>query len=1050
MAEQNSRCSSCFAVKAEQGVCPNCGCDETARNAPHQLPVGTVLKEQYKIGRVLGQGGFGITYLGWDLYLDIPVAIKEYYPSGMVMRECTVTHSVTDVSGDDGIRFHNNRERFLREAKMLARFSQVPEIVQIKNFFLANNTAYIVMEYVEGITLKQHVKNQGGKLSVQETLSLLGPVIQTLAKVHRTGIVHRDISPDNIMLVPGGAKLLDFGAVRSVSGEAGKELTKSTEAILKQGYAPIEQYQKKGSLGPWTDVYALCATIYYCLTGEVPPDAPARVLAYEEMDMDATGLDAHQCSALLHGMALRAEERTGSMEELYRELFSPNTEETVVRENIEAATRSKVLAAPPVPEEAPAVPSGVHPEPAAEQRTAPEKTAPDKKKPNPGKKGKGILIAAFAAVAVIAAIAAAVLLGGAGEREVPEAPATEETVGIVHSSAIPGSNVNWTLHSDGTLQVTGSGEIPQDCGVFREYSDRIRHICIEGEIQRIGAGVFEGLPKLESLTVTGILREVCADAFADSGLQEIELGTYVEQIGDGAFRGTQLQNVVLPESVTFVGNQAFAECDQLKSAVVGPYTRLCYDEINNAIALPIFCGEGGVISEDFTLKGYSAGIVEDYAKLHGMRFEAIGKAEPEGRGVVDTMSNVTWWFDRETGFLKIDGEGWMGCYGGSFRYYGDLSYANGNEIPWKEFREEVRTLSIGDAILSGIPANTFENHSNLDDVYIGKQITGIGQYAFANTAIDWLHLPDNVESIEPYAFDSCKKLRHVVIPMSMWGVEEFSFNNCTNIEDFYTPGWLRYSFNKADTPFTSAVKGTLEMPPNMVIYSYGEGEWSAEDFADTFGIPMKQGVDGRRPVLMGRAGGRVFWSLEDGTLTIFGYGDTGFYQSNASEQYAWNDGIAQSFYKNQEAEYYIYRDEIEHIIIEPGVTRLNRGNFVDMPNLKSIDFGTVEGIYSEAFVNCGIKTLDFPETVHSIQRNAVKNCTQLTQVSIRNGTQMLGDNMFAGCTSLQRIFLYSDAKPGKNFLQGTENVAILARENSPAAQFAYENGIPFSSLIISE
>ena len=115
MPNEIIRCSSCFAVKQDNGPCPKCGADESARNAAHQLQIGTVLKEQYRIGKVLGQGGFGITYLGWDLYLDIPVAIKEYYPSGTVMREATITMNVADITGDDGVRFRNNRDRFMRE-----------------------------------------------------------------------------------------------------------------------------------------------------------------------------------------------------------------------------------------------------------------------------------------------------------------------------------------------------------------------------------------------------------------------------------------------------------------------------------------------------------------------------------------------------------------------------------------------------------------------------------------------------------------------------------------------------------------------------------------------------------------------------------------------------------------------------------------------------------------------------------------------------------------------------------------------------------------------
>ena len=321
---EKKRCYGCMRLKISTPFCEHCGHDERNRNAPHQLPAGTVLREQYLVGKVLGQGGFGITYLGWDLYLDIPVAIKEYYPNGMVMRETTQTFSVANCLDDDGDRFRNNRDRFMREAKMLARFAYVPEIVQIKNFFLANNTAYIVMEYVQGITMKEYVRRRGGHLSVQETFAILQPIMVGLSKLHRAGLVHRDISPDNIMMLPGGgAKLLDFGAVRDVgAARRNQELSQSTDAILKQGYAPIEQYQQKGDLGPWSDVYALCATIYYCLTGTVPPDSPARMLDEEKLVFDhRIGLDRRQTRALSKGMAVRAADRPRNMEELYQEMF---------------------------------------------------------------------------------------------------------------------------------------------------------------------------------------------------------------------------------------------------------------------------------------------------------------------------------------------------------------------------------------------------------------------------------------------------------------------------------------------------------------------------------------------------------------------------------------------------------------------------------------------------------------------------------------------------------------------------------------------------------
>lgn len=338
-----TRCYGCMKEKNQHPVCEHCGWDGRKQNDSHQLCVGTLLEDRYLIGRVLGQGGFGITYMGWDTALDMRVAIKEFFPSGQVMRESATSTEVTVYTDAVDEHFRENRNRFLREAKALAKFINIPQIVHIHNFFQANNTAYIVMEYVDGMTLRNYVRSRG-KLSQEETMSLLGPVLIGLEQVHRGGIVHRDISPDNIMLLPGGAKLLDFGAVRDVTGATpGSDATKSTAAILKQGYAPIEQYRGKGDLGPWTDVYALCATICFCLTGETPPDAPERVMANMTGEDDglhfdeiAPGNPALQ-KALEHGMAHVSVNRTRSVAQLVEEM----TPEEVRREQAEKERRER-------------------------------------------------------------------------------------------------------------------------------------------------------------------------------------------------------------------------------------------------------------------------------------------------------------------------------------------------------------------------------------------------------------------------------------------------------------------------------------------------------------------------------------------------------------------------------------------------------------------------------------------------------------------------------------------------------------------------------------
>lgn len=382
------RCMGCMGI-TENAVCEKCGWPMEKNNGPHQLPVGYVLRGQYTVGRVLGQGGFGITYLGWDSFLEIPVAIKEFYPNSMVSRECAVTAKVHCFTEQVTPQYVMSKERFLREAKALARFEDEPAIVRIRNFFEENDTAYIVMEYVRGTNLAAYVNMRGGKLAPQEALRILRPVMEALAVVHEADLVHRDISPDNIMLHPrGGAKLLDFGAVRNVeNAEAGKDMARSTEAILKHGFAPMEQYQSRGGLGPWTDEYALCATIYYCITGRIPEEAPRRMLEEIDPDWDIPGLLPHQQKALSKGMALRARDRYATVRELIDALFNET----------------------PVPEPAPKPEPKPKPVPKPRPKPEPKPKPMPKPRPEPVIKDpvriKWWIIPVIAAVLVVAALA---------------------------------------------------------------------------------------------------------------------------------------------------------------------------------------------------------------------------------------------------------------------------------------------------------------------------------------------------------------------------------------------------------------------------------------------------------------------------------------------------------------------------------------------------------------------------------------------------------------------------------------------------------------------
>ena len=267
-------CPACFLETFNNGVCSSCGFDENAPLSPLLLPPGTPLMNgQYLVGKLLGKpGGFGITYLGWDSQLATFVAIKEYLP-----REVAGRHfdrlTVSAHTNDDAEHFRYGLEQFLHEARTLAQFDH-PNVVRVRSFFQENGTAYLVMDYLQGNSLQDHLVNLGGRMSEQTALNTMLPILDGLREVHAKGFLHRDIKPQNIYITSTGRPiLLDFGTARQSLGELNRGMT----TIITPGYAPWEQYHRHGKQGAWTDIYACAATLYHLVTGIVPPEAAERV-----------------------------------------------------------------------------------------------------------------------------------------------------------------------------------------------------------------------------------------------------------------------------------------------------------------------------------------------------------------------------------------------------------------------------------------------------------------------------------------------------------------------------------------------------------------------------------------------------------------------------------------------------------------------------------------------------------------------------------------------------------------------------------------------------
>ena len=304
----------------------------------HCLRKGTRLIGHYTIEGVLGQGGFGITYLGIDELHEKKVAIKEFFPQGIVTRNIEYQDTVTVTFVGEKENYEKGKERFLKEARTMAKFSKDEGIVKALDFFEINNTAYIVMEYLEGITLKQYLR-ENQRIAPEDLIELLVPLIEALDEIHSQGLIHRDISPDNIMVLPDGRiKLMDFGAARDYT-EFGE---KSLSIVLKPGYAPPEQYQTHGVQGPWTDIYALCATMYKCITGENPPDAIDRVIDDHLKKISEFGIviPPQEEAAIIKGMSVSAKDRYQDIKDFCEDLYG-GYEETSVPENKESEVESE-------------------------------------------------------------------------------------------------------------------------------------------------------------------------------------------------------------------------------------------------------------------------------------------------------------------------------------------------------------------------------------------------------------------------------------------------------------------------------------------------------------------------------------------------------------------------------------------------------------------------------------------------------------------------------------------------------------------------------------
>ena len=566
-------CFNCFTQKNGGGVCPNCGYDpaEDREKYPSALPQGSILRDRYIVGRVLGQGGFGITYAAQDFATQQRVAIKEYMPNAISSREASGRLSSF---GAQAAGFEQGKTDFMKEANALAALEDNEHVVNVLDFFQQNNTAYFVMEFVQGTSLKSYIRMMGGRLGEAEALRVLMPIMEALEDIHAKGLIHRDIAPDNIIVTADGtAKLIDFGAARYSTGEQSMSL----DVVLKHGYAPVEQYIRRGRQGPFTDVYAMAATFYYALTGRAPQEAVERTVCDELVPPSALGarLSPSLEAALLKALSLQPENRFSGMGEFA------------------AALKGEITL----------------PKPAA-AKPSPEAPAPKPQK----KKLLPMLIAAALVLALCIGVGAAAFKAGGKEKQPPEpeqppetaAPATAEPTPEITPEPTPTPEITpspepvddptWDYDPlTRTLTISGMGNmedfvlgytpdtVPWRTLDFKKVviepgvsnigqaaffiCNSLEEIVIPDTVTRIGKDAFYSCDKLSSIELPDSIVMIAAGAFEGcSSLTEITIPADVVILHDNMFKGcTALERVKLPEGLEYINDSAFRGCEALES-----------------------------------------------------------------------------------------------------------------------------------------------------------------------------------------------------------------------------------------------------------------------------------------------------------------------------------------------------------------------------------------------------------------------------------------------------------------------------------------------------
>ncbi len=801
----NTYCPYCMSLVTPGRNCPSCGRDPSgSRPSSHPFPPGTLLRERYLVGRALGEGGFGITYLGMDTSLERKVAIKEYFPTSFVKREASISLDVTCYTDVGRNYYEKGRDEFLKEARTMARLDKIPGIVRVLDYFPENNTAYIVMEYLEGSTLKELTAKEG-RIPADTMFALLEPVLKAMDAMHRAGVIHRDISPDNLMVLKDGTvTLMDFGCARDLGG--GHTMT----VTLKHGFAPMEQYSGHGQ-GPWTDLYALCATVYYCLTGKIPARAVERMDTKQDPLQPPTKLGAEltlrQERTLMRGLKVRAEDRPQSAAELYAALYG----RTITGEPVEEPEEIDPDPIDPIVIEEEKRQEEIGKTEAVDQSGAEDK----KQKKAPEKKA-----------------------AAANSEE----PGETEYIGdLSGKTSRTGQTdpINQTVHFD-SRETSEHDEETRKTGASKAAA-WLRSIPLAA---KAGAGaVVCAVAVLALVLFLNGGNTPAGNAPAGPGsVQQNESQSVSQDIAsaDGDMTEDE-ENLTQGESSGAVGESAAGESATEQDPTDQSSTDL--NPAGNDTEGTSGSEEAESVTEETTESTTERRTEATTEPTTERRTEATTEPTTERRTEATTEppveepegpsgscgESVTWVL--ADGVLTISGNGRMD------------DYEDGSETPWAEYAGEIEEVivrdgvtSIGDCVFDGL----YAEFPNLTSVSLPETLERIGESAFRYAGIQSITIPYGVAVIEDQAFYGTN-LTSVRIPSSVVSIGTEVFASCYELREFvvdennpsyqsvdgvlFNAGGYRlisYPAGKADTEYT------VPSSVNVIGFDAFWGKWNLE------------------------------------------------------------------------------------------------------------------------------------------------------------------------------------------------------------------------------